>query len=393
MQPPAATALLSRSASMPAQLFGVQLSRDALRRMLLILSVTNLALAGTTALFIYLWARFDELGPTARVLTRHVLVQGHLATENVVAAWYSSLLFLSAAGLSLLAFKSDRQHRSGLPSTGWLILGGVFVVLSLDELGSLHERVGMIRAFSPWDAPAGWIYVLAIPIVGVALFMALFAVTHVRRVRATAGLMGVGILLFVSNPVLESIEMRLIHGADARAGTWQRHVHDSLLVVEEGGFELFGVLCFIAAIGTYVLRTSPSGVTFTSSLRTRLFVSGLLCAGAFVSPRLVDALPAGDSGLPQHWFPAVGWAAVGLAAFPVSRVLTGVATAISAGLGSGLYMYSSTLTSSAAWVVPVGATMLSGVALEAVLWSYRFSRSPRSSTASPTLRRPRPNPS
>lgn len=375
---------------MTAQPFDVQLSQAAGKRALLALVGTNLFFTFTTAAFIVLWSKFETLGPTERWLTRHVLVQGHLATENVLAATYSSLLLLAVAALSLVAFKADPTDRW---RGGWLVLAAIFALLSLDELGSLHERVGMIRALSPWDAPAGWFYVLAIPIAAIATFMGLFALVHFRRARGMAVLMAAGIVLFLLNPVLEAIEMRLIHGPGARPGTWQRNLHDLLLVLEEGGLELFGVLCFLAAVAVYVRRTAPDGVELVTSPAQRSIALVVLAAGAWLGPAVVDALPAGDSGLPQNWFPAVVWAAVAAVVVRVNRWLAAIPLAISLTIGSGLYVYSAWMTSSAAWVVPVGTVLLGGATLEAALWCYRFRRSPTSLIASPSLRRPRPNPS
>lgn len=59
-----------------------------------------------------------------------------LDQEAALGAWYSTVLWLLAAALALLL---RRQHRSAWQ---WTALAGLFLLLSLDEGASLHERIG-----------------------------------------------------------------------------------------------------------------------------------------------------------------------------------------------------------------------------------------------------------
>jgi hypothetical protein len=49
--------------------------------------------------------------PVAKAL-HFILQQGNLATENVVAVWYSSMLLLTASVISMLCFVADQQKFS-----------------------------------------------------------------------------------------------------------------------------------------------------------------------------------------------------------------------------------------------------------------------------------------
>ena len=91
---------------MAVQPFRVKLDRSVRRTVLAGSVAANLAFTATTVAFILLWSRIDDLSPRARWLTRYVLVQGHLATENVIAAWYSSMLLLAVAGMSYSLMQS-----------------------------------------------------------------------------------------------------------------------------------------------------------------------------------------------------------------------------------------------------------------------------------------------
>ena len=336
---------------MAAQLFRVQLGRPLTRRAFVALTFFNIFFTATTAAFIALWARKAELSPALNTFTRHVLVQGHLATENVIAAWYSSMLLLVTAGAALLAFAADKRAGAWALRVGWLLFAAVFALLSLDEIGSFHERVGMLTHAATANKSLGWAYLLAVPIGAVGLFMLAFGWFHVRRVRATFVLFAAGVGLFMLNPVLEAIEMAMIHGAGATQGTWQRSLHDLLLVLEEGGLELFGILCFLAAVVMYVRTRAGDVSVWPASTRHLAWsvraLTLLALAGITAVDRVIARLPPGDTGVPEHWFPAAALLLVAVIAATLVRsdpargssMLIAVSIALSAFFGAGLHAY------------------------------------------------------
>ena len=389
---------------MAPQPFRLSLARSRVRPLIVTLSFINVVLAMTTGLFIHFWGRMDELEEPARFLTRYWLIQGHLGTENVLAVWYSSMLLLAVGVAGFGAFAlADR--RDGWLRHGWLLFAAVFLLLSLDELGSFHERVGMLPYMPGAGGVAvGWIYVLAVPITAVGLFMLVFAWRYLRRVPGTFRLVALGVGFFLLNPVVERVEMAMIHGKGAAAETWQRLLHDVLQVLEEGGLELFGILCFLGAVLNWIRATSGESLSWVVDHRhLRWFTragTAALAGGALVSGWIVNRLPEGDTGIAENWFAAVAWAAAGalLAARAeligwVRIVTLGTALMVSAAFGAALYYYVDWLDSSTRWHIPVAGIIAAGLALELAFRGYLFRRSPMSSTASPTLRRPRPNPS
>lgn len=139
-------------------------------------------------------------------------------------------------------------------------------------------------------------------------------------------------------------------------------------------------------------RTLRSGVWL-------LTLALALALGVVGSRWLVTQLPAGDTGIPENWFPATAWMLVVFAVLARSGVLTtgdrliaAVALVVSGCFGAGLYGYVDWMTPRASWATPVAGVVAAALTLEGLL-SYRFRLSPMSSIASPTLRRPRPNPS
>ena len=308
------------------------------------LAAINLIFTAGTAAFIHYWAVRDAYGPRGRAFIDYGLVQFHLATENVIAAWYSSMLLLSVAAAAAIAYALDRRRShtgiDRLVDAGWLVIAGCFALLSLDEIGSLHERVGMVTRGA--SKATGWVYVLALPIGLIALFMAAFAWLRLRRARAAAVCFAAGIALFLSNPVMELIEMSLLHGGGSI------RIHDALLVVEEGVAELGGTLCFLLGVMLYIRATAGAGphdfaVDAPAAMLTIAAGGLLLTAGVPVVRWIVDRLPAGDTGITDNWFPAAALYLLALLALATRGTpglpLAAAAIAVSAAFGASLYGY------------------------------------------------------
>jgi hypothetical protein len=322
----------------------IDLGGRAVTRLGLTLATVNLVFTAGTAAFIHYWAARETYGPRGRAVIDLVLVQFHLATENVIAAWYSSMLLLSVAVAAVIAYALDRrQSHAGFQrvvETGWLVIAGCFALLSLDEIGSLHERIGMVTRGA--SAATGWVYVLAVPIGLIGVFMAAFAWLRVRRAPAAAAFFVAGIALFLSNPVMELIEMSLLHGGGSIG------IHDTLLVVEEGLAELGGTLCFLLGVLLYIRATAGPGphvVALDTPAAIQALAAGglLLTAGVPATRWFVDRLPPGDTGIPDNWFASAALYLLALLALATRGRRAGLfaagAIALSAAFGASLYGY------------------------------------------------------
>ena len=183
---------------------------------------------------------------------KYILVQFYLPRENVIAVWYSSMLLLMIAVVALLCFVVDHKNLPGRRKRtltyGWVLTAMAFMALSLDEIGSLHERISMLSDWIPFDV-SGWLIFLMIPIALFALFMSVFGWFRLRQNRWAFGLLILGVLLFISIPLQEQFEMALWHSA-VDMDTWQRPV--SHMLFEEGA-ELFGALSIFSGILVYLL--------------------------------------------------------------------------------------------------------------------------------------------
>ncbi len=251
---------------------------------------------------------------------KYFLLQLNLATENVVATWYSSMLLLAVAVMSFVCFRLQRQElvkgRENNLSYGWLLFCFLFALLSLDEIGSLHENIGQLNALNPHgDFPLGWVVILSIPIGCVAVLMLAFCWMQVKRAPWAVVFAVTGILLFVSIPVHEYFEVRAME-LSPNPLTWQRPVR--FLLLEEGS-EIFGATCmlistvvfaaYMARPGQKLSLKTPMEVAFSLSQRNVLLILALLCCFSALTFILLEETilmaGQGDKGDPKSWFPSV----------------------------------------------------------------------------------------
>ncbi len=156
---------------------GTGMRARAHRRLIRWMLVFNLCFTAGTLLFVYFWSTLAGRGPAVQTFANYWLVQLHLGTENVVAAWYSSMLLLAVALAACLALAVERKQKPpvrGAWSFAWLVVAAVFTVLSLDEIGSFHERLGLL----PWTNQ--WSFAVIQLMACTAIVAALLA--YVRRV-------------------------------------------------------------------------------------------------------------------------------------------------------------------------------------------------------------------
>ncbi|MBD2109857.1 hypothetical protein [Nodosilinea sp. FACHB-13] len=275
-------------------------------------------LAGTFVFSLYYWHDLKGIWDAGSTI-KYLLIQLDLSHENVLAAWYSSVLLFLVAVMSGLCFLAEHQLKpTGRPSLlhyGWLIYTGVFILLSLDEIGSLHERLGMLSSLNPLgDYPLGWVYLLTPLILFTAVYMISFSCLHLKNSKTALLFMIIGVFLFLSIPLQEQIEVLSWEGAVSK-NLVRRPIE--LLLLEEGA-ELFGSLMILASTVTYLndlMNQKDSRLCIGKSLRlvftlkNLIFFYLILFVGLggvmhVIQQAWFHHLP-GDSGTPQNWFPGV----------------------------------------------------------------------------------------
>ena len=241
--------------------------------------------------------------------------------ENRASVWYSGMLLLCAS-LAMAAcywLEAQRSHERGsrLARFGWLGCAAAFALLSLDEMGSLHERfpTGILPSF---ESLGGWTAHLILPILAGAAFFGAFAWYRLRHQPAAALLMGLGIVLFLSVPLQEHIEVLHFYGDDAPT----RPLWMPLL---EEGTELFGTLAFLAAALLSIAHMSSTPapprdirkpMRQVPGMPVALTIVAILGVGMIVSLQVLPTYMNLDDarGIPANWFPSA-------AAFIIALVL------------------------------------------------------------------------
>lgn len=147
----------------------------------------------------------------------------NLATENNLGVWWSSICLLTFGLLSYELFSTNKDGTR----TAWLALSFLFIGLSWDEIGSLHERVG------------GWSNLMPYALVCIVLCIySLSKLLAVKSSRKSAYIIIAACILFFSVALQEYLEHAL---------TWPFWLSGIRVGIEEGT-ELLGILLCLAAL-------------------------------------------------------------------------------------------------------------------------------------------------
>jgi hypothetical protein len=284
-------------------------SINRLRSLIIIAIALNLFFLGGTSYVNWIFSRPDRL---STVLDNHtisyILSRFTLSSENTLATWYSSLLLLITGLLALICFLMDASknalaHKKGF-RFGWIILSGIFLLLSLDEIGSFHENAGKFTSLD-LKGDSSWEEALAIPIVIVVGFIVSFAWLQRQKSWLTFVFLLLGTLLFATIPFQEHLEMQMWKEVD-RAENWHRPIVFTLM---EEGTELFASLSFIIAMVAFLNASgSSSGKIITLEVKPEFFLkwfyifSGLGMV-AYLLTIATDRIFSYDKGIAVNWFP------------------------------------------------------------------------------------------
>lgn len=165
--------------------------------------------------------------------------------EGNIPAWFSAMLLL-VAGLILIGI--GRQDDTGWRKH-WLTLGVIFILLSLDENASLHERT--IKPLRDHLHTHGLLYYAwLIPAIAFVGIVALSYLPFLLKLpRKTAILFIVSGAIFVSGAV----------GMEMISGIWvekhdETNLTSAMLSVVEESLEMAGTILFIYATLAYTAK-------------------------------------------------------------------------------------------------------------------------------------------
>jgi hypothetical protein len=221
----------------------------------------------------------------------------NLRDENNLAALFSGLLLLLIALHAYDGVAANRRDQPPL-ARAWAVVCLVFVLLSFDEVGSLHERL-------PADSHGQyWLWVLPFALMFVA--MGLYAVFHLlrsERYRRPALLMFSGFVLFLLVALQEELEWRL---------NWPGGLKPLRAAIEEGT-ELLGMtLILIASMhNTQGLLSPPGKVRFPVLEAVHRWRWPVLVGGLVLTPLIAWWTTGLQKNQWNHGLPAV-WPAAAI---------------------------------------------------------------------------------
>lgn len=216
-----------------------------------------------------------------------------LGGENNIGAWWSGMLLALAA---FLVFDGFFDPARGVPEQrGWLALGFALLLLSFDEIASLHEYLSTL----------GLKYLAALGVVGLALTSYGLEQLHRARVPArTLWLLLLAFGLLASVPIQEVLQHAL---------EWDDQLIYGLRAFVEEGTEIVAMLIFVSLGRATSLSLLQGSQDFLVALvrrwrlvaLTALLLWPVLTAGTFVLP-----YPGG----PVDWLASTLFLACGLLA-------------------------------------------------------------------------------
>ena len=218
----------------------------------------------------------------------------NLRREGNYAAMWSGLLLLLVA---LHAFDGREATKADDPAVAraWLVISMVLVSLSLDEIGSLHERLPSETHLMYWL----WVLPFAATYAGLALY-ALVVLYRSEQYRKAALLICLAFLLFGSVAIQEEIEWRM---------NVARHWKPIRGAIEEGT-ELLGMIILLKATmaNTKGLLSRDGRSVFPTLEALRAWRVPVLAIGLVGAPLIAWAtvsIPPDrwNHGQPAHWPP------------------------------------------------------------------------------------------
>ena len=170
------------------------------------------------------------------------MILADLNDEDNLGAWLSSMLLLTTGLVAIVCLFTEGAD-TGRLRYGWLSVAAIFVGLSFDEIGSMHERVALAfpeKTWVLWLAP----FLIAIP-----GYMLAFGWFQIKRSKLAFAAIIIGVGFYCTVPLQEHFEFSVSTGSNE----YRRQV---LNIVLEEGAELFGTLVLFAGVWLFT-KISP----------------------------------------------------------------------------------------------------------------------------------------
>ncbi len=264
------------------------------------------------------WLSKSEFMTKAKYSIQLFFIHFNLLEENVVASWYSSMLYFLIGIIAFFCYLVDGQkvyrwHEKVL-NAFWIMVAIIFFLLSFDEMGSFHEVIGetdFLKSVGNGN-DTGWL-IFHFVIITIGVLMSFFFFLKFRQHPFPLAMNLLAILLLLSNPLQEQFEMNSWRNA-LNQTTWKRPM---LFIILEEGSEIFASYFFLYSFTVYLIKKTiitDKGKAmlkmeftfhkyFFTFLVLFLVALGVLMLATFYFPWKISG--RSDFGLPQNWFPSI----------------------------------------------------------------------------------------
>lgn len=168
-----------------------------------------------------------------------------LGSEANIPTWFSSLiLFISACLLFLISYYKGKQYKF---QKYWKILGFIFVLLSIDELASIHEDFNNpVRSLFHAGGIFYWSWIIPAIMILIIMFF-VFLKFLLSLPKSTRNLITISGIIYIGG----AVGLEMIGGL-----LYSKHLDGSFMMKIENFFEemmeMTGILIFIWSLLNYI---------------------------------------------------------------------------------------------------------------------------------------------
>lgn len=299
----------------------IELKNQTLRSIIVVLGVIIILILIASSWFIYYYYSILNQNWSSGGDSKIIFALFNIAGENTISTWCASMIFMLTGLINLLLFfyirKLTLSKAQRKTVWGWFLISIFFIGLSADEMGSIHERLGMLFNSNNVMLQYGSLFKVGLILAGiVGLYMIWFFVQHFKSYLLALLFFGAGILGITSVVLFEEGWDNKMDLLIETATELQQIIQISIL--EEGlellssWFFLIGCLLVLFKIGEdkQVIERSANKVI---SIRVQpgvligstFFLIAVVAFGVgIIAPILEFGIEGGDTGITRNWFPS-----------------------------------------------------------------------------------------
>ena len=293
----------------------------SMRSLIISTGIINVLVLLACAWFIYFYFAIIQQNWNAGGKLSVIYALFNIAGENTISTWYASIIFMLTGLINLFLFyyykKLTKSKTDRALVWGWLLLSLFFTGLSADEMGSIHERLGLVLFKFSTTHPESIFFTVIMVSAGIAgLYMIWFFIHYFRSHLWALICLVLGIVCIIPGILFEEGWDYKMHQLLETASDLKQII--GISVMEEGlellfsWFMLIGFLIILSEVSapanvngklpyqTLIIPIGPGAVIGSTLLLLALAVLGV----GIVAPMIEFGIEGGDTGILRNWFPS-----------------------------------------------------------------------------------------